>query len=81
MSICYFIKTKVGNGRVMQLIMIRKSKPKKTPWILVADLHIRIFTFIDMKSYKFEESYSMNDYFWLDSASIQLFRTLFSPFS
>ena len=34
-----------------------------------------------MKSYKFEEPYSIHIYFWLDSASIQLFRTLFSPFS
>ena len=40
-----------------------------------------IFSIIDMKSYEFEEPYSMNNYSWLNLLSIQLFKTAFSPFS
>ena len=35
------------------------------------------FTIVDMKTYQFEEPYSIIDYSWLNLASIQPFRTYF----
>ena len=39
------------------------------------------FTIIVKKTYEFEEPYSIKHYSWLNLQSIQLFRTVFSPFS
>ena len=57
-----------------------KTNPKIAQGILVADRHMWILYIIDIKTYKFEEPHVMNNYSSLNLPSIQLFRTVFSPF-
>ena len=76
-----YIILSLNSTRVRTLKKRIKQKTKKFPRILLAGQHIMIFSIIDMKSYEFEEPYSMNNYSWLNLLSIQLFKTAFSPFS